>query len=323
MTTHLFVDSQEYTQDHISEFRKNFIQQNFRSTGIDAEGKSIDQILSEAKLDWEVKTSHFRYGQNYELRCDPGTAQVSYRSDTGEFFGLVRSREIWQNRDVLESFDEICQGMSLKLSVVGSLANGRDLYAAAYLSDYDLGGDRDEKHQTFITLQDSHRTGKGLSIGLFEVRIVCINGLHRPVRSSLKIINHVGELKTSLLQEVVENALNAVNESKEKHEKLANVTLTPDQAVLQLINAFGIPGNAVEDQPKIVQNCLDLFHGKAKGGNTLAAYNTAYGLLQSVTEHFNWHTKARTDSNLMTNIYTSYSQKMVNFESQLVGCFIK
>lgn len=300
--------------------RKEILSTIWRGGAIETAGKDINEILSEAKLDWEIKTSPFRYGENYQhLEFNN---QIAYRSDTGAFMSVYKNREPWQNRDILENFFNFAKEGGLEVGYVGSLGQDQaEVFAAVELEGYTIKGDSEEQHQTWMLLRDGHRNGTGLKVGLFEVRMICTNGMHRTLRHSQKIVNHVGEFKAETVKTMVGEALSFAKKDKEIHEALAETPMTPEEATLQLIQAFGMPGEKVEDQPKLVKTCLDLFMGQAQGGHTMAAYRTAYGLLQSVTEYFNWHVTTRNPANSLNKLLNQSNTKMLGFEKQLVSCY--
>lgn len=294
-----------------------------RDTAIDVSDKTIDQQLKDAGLDWTVELSGFRYGSNYQHRQTE--TQVAFRSDNGMFIDTYTNRRPWQNREIIENFHHFCSESDLDLTVehIGSLDSGKRLYAAASLpgvTDVKNVGDVIEWR---LLLEDSHINGNGLQVSLFSNRLVCTNGMRTTIRVGNKTISHVGDFNRDRVNSLLEAAIASVREQETAYTKLAETTMTIEEATLQLVTAFGHPTLAIDEQPQMVRTAIKLFQGTAKGSDYLSAYNTAYGLLQSVTEYYNWHAPQRgTNQTQFASVLSgSRGQKMSQFERQLVSVY--
>jgi phage/plasmid-like protein (TIGR03299 family) len=290
-----------------------------RGCAIDVQGLTLDQQLKQAGLDWEVETSGFRYGEKYQHRSTE--VKAAFRSDTGMFLDIYSAREPWQNREILQHFHDFCDGAGLKVTQIGSLDQGRKIFAAAEMelrTDVLNCGDIT---RWWLLLQDSHMNGQGLKISVYANRVVCTNGMHELIKGRNQNISHLGELNKSKIASALEAAVSTVQAKEKTYATLAQTTITVEEATLNLLNAFGVPGKPVEDQPKVIQTALKLFQGTAKGSDYLSAYNTAYGLLQAVTEHFNWSASRSLESQFNSVLSGSRGQKMAAFERQLVGVY--
>lgn len=296
-------------------------QQWHRGTAIAAAGLTLDEQLEAAGLNWDVVTSGFRYGNSYQFR--ETDVKVAFRSDNGMFIDTYSDRQPWQNREILDHFHQFCDASDLAVSHIGSLNNGKQIYAAAKLPvqiDVANCGDITEY---WLLLRDSHLNGQGLQVSLYGNRMVCTNGLHELIRQGSQTIAHLGNFNKERVSGVLEAALATVKNKEAAHNQLAQATLTIEEATLQLISAFGDTTLPVDQQPKLVQTAIKLFQGQAKGADRLSAYNTAYGLLQSVTEYFNWHAPQRGTNQTQFNsiLAGSRGQKMSQFERQLVSVY--
>lgn len=294
-----------------------------RGCAIAVDGLSFDEQIKAANLDWEAVTSGFRYGDRYQFR--ETDTKVAFRSDNGMFIDTYTDRQPWQNREIIAHFHEFCEASDLKVSHVGSLQDGKLIFAAAKLPvevDVARCGDITEY---YLLLKDSHINGKGMQVSLYANRMVCTNGLHQAIKQGNHTIAHLGAFNKARITGVLEAAIATVNEKEAISNQLAQVAMTREEATLQLIQAFGNPTLPVEEQPKLIQTALRLFDGQAKGSEYLSAYKTAYGLLNSVTEFYNHHAPNRgTAQTQFQSILTgSRGQKMAQFERQLVGCYVR
>lgn len=292
-------------------------------TAIAVEDKTIDQQLQAADLDWTVEMSGFRYGDRYQHR--QSETQVAFRSDTGMFIDTYTNRQPWQNREIIENFHHFCSESDLDLKVenIGSLENGKRLFAAAKLpgvTDVKNVGDVTEWR---LLLEDSHINGNGLQVSLFSNRLICTNGMRQTIRVGNKTVSHVGTFNRDRINQLLEAAIVSVRQQEQEFEKLAEVTMSIEEATLQLVSAFGHATLPIDQQPQMIQTALKLFQGQAKGSDLLSAYKTAYGLLQSVTEYFNWHAPQRgtSQTQFASVLSGNRGQKMSQFERQLVSVY--
>lgn len=306
-------------------------------------GMTVEDQLRAAALDWEVKLSSIFYGPEKEHKAPVFAA---YRSDNNAFFDIYTRRKPWQNTQIVETFNRFCDGANLPITHLGSLEGGKTVYAAARLpQEIAPTQARRDVTEAYLMLEESHANGHGLQVWLYLNRLICTNGMRRPVRNAqdvtdliegraltgrsikdrLKVIAHVGEFNSDRIESILQAAITTVELEQEVTTQLAATAVDKAEATLQLIAAFGEPGQPVEAQPQIVQTCLRLFNGMGKGSNELSAYNTAYGLLHSVTEYYNHHaTKRGTTAQQFQSILSgNRAKQMQRFERQLVSCYLR
>jgi phage/plasmid-like protein (TIGR03299 family) len=283
-----------------------------------ASGMTIDDQLKAAGLDWTVELSPIRYGDD----CSTEEYLAAYRSDTQEVLSVYgKWRKPFQNRQILETFHTFCEQNDLQIDRIGCLKAGKELFAFTKLPieiDVKKVGDITETH---LMITESHECGRGLQIDLYFNRLVCTNGMTRPVRQRQQIINHVSEYNSNRIAGILTHALATVKDYEKTANGLADVVLSQQEAQMHLIKAFGDPSKVLEEQSKIVQTCLKLFLGEGQGSDMLSAYNTAYGLLESVKEYINWHSPVRgsLETAFSSLCYGSRKQKQDIFMQQLVS----
>lgn len=281
-------------------------------------GMTIDNQLQAAGLDWSVELSPIRYGDD----CMTEEFLAAYRSDTNQVLSVYgKWRKPFQNRQILETFHTFCQQHDLQIDRIGCMKAGKELFAFTKLPvviDVKKVGDVTEAH---LLITESHECGRGLQVDLYLNRLVCTNGMVRPVRTNQAIINHVSEYNSDRIAGILAHALATVRDYEQTANQLAEVALSLPEAQLHLIKAFGDPTKSLEEQPKIVQTCLKLFLGQGRGSEMISAYNTAYGLLEAVKEYINWHSPVRgsLETAFSSLCYGSRKQKQDNFMKQLVS----
>lgn len=311
-------------------------------------GMSVQEQLDHAGLNWSVELSPVQYqadGETYQTAL-----QVAYRSDTKDFLDIYSKRKPWQNAEIIETFNRFCDSASLPMTHLGNLDGGKIIYAAAKLPETIAPQQSpNDKTEGYLILEDAHTNGHGLQVWLYLNRLVCTNGMRRPVRSrqdvtdllegkvktrdrngnstksGLQVIAHVGAFNPDRIESILQSAIATLKAEEETATQLAATSVDQAEAAMQLIAAFGEPGKPVDQQPRVVQTALRLFDGRAKGSSELSAYKTAYGLLHSVTEYFNHHAVRRGTSaqQFQSVLSGSRAQQMQKFERQLVSCYLR
>lgn len=283
-------------------------------------GLEFQAQLETAGLNWKVELSPIKYGDEYQHATTKRKA--AYRGDTGEFIDTYTNRVPWQNSDILGHFWEFCSEAGLKIDLLGHLKGSKfDIVAMAKMETTGLNGDPTEN---WLVLRDSHANGRGLSVALFRNRIVCTNAWKHHIEGSQRVISHIGAFNPDRIHMILDSSLATICKIDATEQRLAETGLSPEQAMMQLIHAFGEPGKAIHEQPSIVQDLLNLYNGKGQGAHLGTAFGTAYGLLQSVTEYYNWHQKGSFTGNALGSVLGgNRNNQMQKFNQQLVSVYCR
>ena len=280
-------------------------------------GEDISNVLDRINLNWEPAVSDIRYGATYSnvADCD----QVLYRPHDGKYMGIISNKWYDENQSfkaIVQLFSNFCDDANINLERVGTiqydspLRNGSTnaklnltLFAVASIAGSDqfkLVGN-DEVTGKLI-LRYPYTYGTGINVAQMAIRKVCINTMYMPVRTGHKVITHRSAVAHDKVLKVLEGAKTCWGQYQQVSELLTQTEMTKEVAMVKLIEAFGVAGKPLEKQPKVVQSCLESFiTGNFTGGEMMSAYNTAWGLLQTVTEHFNHKAPSVADANRQIN----------------------
>jgi hypothetical protein len=281
----------------------------------------ITEQLQTAGLDWSVERSPYRYGPHFEF--EDSRNAIAYRSDTGgvlDYFGP--RRKPFQNREIVEAFHDFCasSGDGLQIEHLGCLNGGKSLFATACLQhqiDVKKVGDVVEAR---LLLTEHHESGKALQVRLFFNRLICTNGMSQLVRVRGRTLSHMKEFDARTVREYLEAAYRGVEAYERTLEQLAEVSIADSEAKMHLVKAFGSVELDWEEQPRPVQVCYKLFKGDGAGSEKLSAYQTLFGLQESVKEYFNWYAKGSYGERAFNSLcHGSRGQKQDAFVKQLVG----
>ena len=283
---------------------------------------TIDEMLNIAGLNWNVETSPVTYGTFNELQSE--NKKAAYRSDTGALLDIYLNRIPNQNKTMLTMFDQFLKKADLAIDTIGSTQKGANIYASALLPEtFDINpkavGDITKAR---LVISDSHLNGVGLSVSVHYDRLICTNGMTTKVSQEVGVIHHNGVIQAATVDKVLSYALQSVKVKRDVYDVLSDKPISIEQAITLLIASFGDSDKSVSEQPEIVQTCLRLFQSDAIGGDLLTSYHTAYGLLNSVTEYFNHHSKVKSEENRFSSLLSGSMGKVQNkFQSQLVRAF--
>jgi phage/plasmid-like protein (TIGR03299 family) len=282
---------------------------------------SLAQQLQAAGLDWTVERSPYRYGPDFKF--EDSRNSIAYRSDTRAVLGYFGPRrKPFQNREIVEAFHDFCasSGDGLRIERLGCLNGGKSLFATARLShkiDVKNVGDVLESR---LMLTEHHESGKALQVRLFFNRLVCTNGMSQLVQVRGRTLSHMKAFDAQTVREYLEAAYRGVEAYERTLEQLAEVSIEDSEAKMHLVKAFGNVELDWEEQPRPVQVCYKLFKGDGAGSEKLSAYQTLFGLQESVKEYYNWYAKGSYGERAFNSLCQgSRAQKQDAFVKQLVS----
>ncbi len=297
---------------------------NVGVSGTDEKGqkRGLDTLIKMADLDFEVLTVPGQYAVNGKVYTKPNEF-TAYRSDRPEInLGTYKSRVAWQNRPTIETFYKFCQDNNLEIDRIGSMKDGQSFFIAATIGEINPAADVGDITRVNLTLTESHKNGVARRLSLYGERLVCKNGMTIPVNVQNTKQAHVGTFDADILNQSLESALFGMEQEQRVMSQMANTSMSMEKAYALLMSAF-CPAKRIDNPPEAIEAILNLFKGGAYGSDSVAAYNTAYGLLNAVTEYINHrcHNRGTADAQLESLIMpggTRYKD-MNRFRTQLVS----
>jgi hypothetical protein len=145
--------------------------------------------------------------------------------------------------------------------------------------------------------------------------------MHLPVRCGQKIISHAGQGTLGNIEKVLQGAKNGWKNLEETSQLLTQTPMTKEEAAVMLIAKFGDSTKPINEQPRVVQTCLEMFSNSSFiGGNMLTAYQTAWGLLNCVTEYYNHHSVSKNPNTQINSLWVgNKAQNQVDFLQSISG----
>lgn len=269
-------------------------------------GAPIPVWKKEAGLDWKVLTAPVEYtDKNGKGHC-VNERQVLYRSDTGDHLGIVSDTyRIVQPEAILSFYEDLVEQYGFVLNTAGSLKDGRVIWALAETGEsFTLG--RKDKVNGFLLLSTSNDKTMATRVQHTSIRVVCNNTLNiaRSQNSPGSLsISHSSRFDAVAVKEQLGIYKSNWSEFQDLSKELSKYKMADEDALEFLAKILMRSKKDLEQtmETRTVKNVFELYKGKGKGADLVSASNTAWGLLNSVTEFFDHHRGSNPNSRLVNS----------------------
>lgn len=263
------------------------------------DGTSLDAWREAAGMDWTIHRSKIRYNVSRETEqlIELPDQHVLFRSDNKQALGVVSSRyQIVQPGEVIEFFRDIAKAGGLELSAAGTIYGGKRFWATAKIGEASPVSVRDTIGG-YILISTSADGSLATEVRRTTVRTVCKNTLQMAfadAKASVKV-SHRSTFDPEQVKQFMGLNTAAWDAFRHSMSHLANIDLHETDAADITAALFG-NGDKVRESAGFTK-VMALFNGEAIGSEFDGVRNTAYGLLNAVTEYADHHVRARTDEN--------------------------
>lgn len=132
------------------------------------------EAINAAHLDWTVSKQKV-YTKNGKITEIPKWNAI-VRDDTHKPLGIVKSRHTpIQNADCFDFMDALAGEGKVMYDTAGALRGGRHVWMAAKIEGKDFTIGKDDKHEQWLLLVNSHDQTYSLMVQWVTVRVVCNN----------------------------------------------------------------------------------------------------------------------------------------------------
>lgn len=260
----------------------------------------LEVWMQQAGLNWDIRETPVRF-----INADKGhlgeilsfdAHKVLYRSDTHSPLSVVSNRyKVVQPREIMEFYRDLTEVSGFELETAGVLKGGRKIWALAKTGQTGLlpGKDRTNAYVLLATACD----GTMATTAQFtSIRVVCnntlavaLNGAVQSVKVPHNTVFDGEAVKQKLGISVASwsnfmDRLKALSGRKVKQSDVQNyfMRVFTDQTETSL-----------KTNERAMAQSLALFNGSGMGSNLASSKDTAYGLLNAVTEFADHHRRAR------------------------------
>ncbi|MGL5093641.1 MAG: DUF932 domain-containing protein [Aeromonas sobria] len=271
--------------------------------------QSLDIWQQAAGMDWTIEQSDVLYNVTSDaLHIRPfAMSKVLYRSDTLAPLSVVSKRyNVVQPHEVLHFYQDLVQAGGFELETAGVLKGGKKLWALAKTGQNMKlnGGDTVKSYLLLATSCD----GTLCTTAQFtSLRVVCNNTLQMALNDNADAIKvpHSTKFNPEHVKEVLGLGLANWDMFQRNIHELSHRSVSPAEAILFFSGLINDPtdddGNIVLSRP--TKKLQELYQGAGMGSELTSAKNTAWGLVNAVTEYVDHHRRARSQDNRLDSAW--------------------
>lgn len=260
------------------------------------EGIDLDDFRRNAGLDWEVQKSPVTYLE----KVFPDKFVLSRATDNRPYAVVSGRYKPVQPKQVFEFFRDLLDQHGMKMHTAGSLNDGAKIWALATTGDsaFIRGVDQVKAHLLLCTSYDLTLS----TIAQFvSERVVCNNTLNIALGESgggRIVIPHLRDFDADAVKEKMGIGREQWGAFTAMIEVLAKTKVSADIAREVMDKVFKLPDDPETPDPKRLHasNVVNLFAQERFRGADLAG-QTAWGLLNAMTEYVDHHKRARNQNN--------------------------
>ncbi|HHO2171141.1 TPA: DUF932 domain-containing protein [Aeromonas hydrophila] len=271
--------------------------------------QSLDIWLQAAGMDWTIEQSDvmFNVASDALHIRSYSDSKVLYRSDNLEPLSVVSRRyNVVQPHEVLHFYQDLVEVGGFELETAGSLKGGRKLWALAKTGQYMKlkGGD---KVKSYLLLATSCDGTLCTTAQFTSLRVVCNNTLQIALRDNTGAIKvpHSTQFNAAAVKEALGLGMANWDRFQQEMTSLSNRPVSPVEA----LNFFGeLLNDPAGDDENIIlsrpaQKLHELYMGAGMGSELASSRNTAWGLVNAVTEYVDHHRRARSQDHRLDSAW--------------------
>lgn len=261
----------------------------------------LEVWAKQAGMDWRVleapvcfmtgKAGHLGGIRSYEDH------KVLFRSDSKEPLSVVSNRyKVVQPREILEFYRDLTEISGFELETAGVLKGGRKVWALARTGQsVTLKGD--DTTNGYVLLATACDGTLATTAQFTSIRVVCNNTLTIALdgRPSAVKVPHSTTFDPQAVKRQLGICVSSWDRFMYQLKALSQrkvQTTEAEQFFWKLFADENKPG-PVQTSERLMKRTLELYNGQGRGSELASSKNTAYGLLNAVTEFVDHERRAR------------------------------
>ncbi|WP_339012820.1 DUF932 domain-containing protein [Aeromonas popoffii] len=271
--------------------------------------QSLDIWLNAAGMDWTIEQSDVMFNVASDaLHIRPYSgSKVLYRSDTLAPLSVVSKRyHVVQPHEVLHFYQDLVQAGGFELETAGVLKGGKKLWALARAGqNMKLNGGDTVKY--YLLLATSCDGTLCTTAQFTSLRVVCNNTLQMALNDNADAIKapHSTQFNPEQVKEALGLGLANWDLFQRNINALSQRSVSPAEAMMFFSDLINDPsdddGNIVLSRP--TKKLQELYQGAGMGSDLASAKNTAWGLVNAVTEYADHHRRARSQDHRLDSAW--------------------
>lgn len=270
------------------------------------ENQPLEVWLREAGMNWDILDNPVLYRSPEGLQSFADN-KVLYRSDTLAPLSVVSKRyQVVQPREVLEFYRDLVELGGFQLETAGVLKGGKKLWALARTGQETVlkGNDQVKAYLLLATACD----GTLATTAQFtSVRVVCNNTLQMATENGSGAIKvpHSTKFDPDKVKQQLGLGVSTWQHFIADMRRLSERPVNPFEARRYLVEVLGDPALHFHQQPntKILNHVFGLYAGLGMGSNLASASNSAWGLVNAVTQFIDHERRARSPDNRLDSAW--------------------
>lgn len=274
-------------------------------------GQSIDAWRINSGLNFEVREASVQYQSFTDTRgYAPSTfddQKVLYRSDTGAPLSVVSKRyHVVQPKDVIEFYRDLTEVSGFELETAGVLKGGRKIWALARTGQSTALRGNDVMNG-YLLLATACDGTLATTAQFTSVRVVCNNTLTVALdgRPSAVKVPHSTTFDPVAVKRQLGVCVSAWDEFMYRMKVLSDRRVgyvEAERFFQHLSTPHDVPTKG-PGQERAVKRLVELYSGAGKGSTLSSSYNTAFGLLNAVTEYVDHERRSRNPDNRLDSAW--------------------
>jgi len=270
------------------------------------ENQPLEIWLREAGMAWDILDNPVLYRSPEGLQSFTDN-KVLFRSDTLAPLSVVSQRyQVVQPREVLEFYRDLVELGGFQLETAGVLKGGKKLWALARTGQDALlrGNDQVKAYLLLATACD----GTLATTAQFtSVRVVCNNTLQMATENGSGAIKvpHSTKFDPAKVKQQLGLGVSTWQHFIADMRRLSERPVNPFEARRYMVEVLGDPALHFHEQPniKVLNHVFGLYAGQGMGSNLASANDTAWGLVNAVTQFVDHERRARSPDNRLDSAW--------------------
>ncbi len=292
-------------------------------------GQSLDIWAEQAGLNWEINKSPVLFNKDNEGQSPQGNfddKSVLYRSDTGAPLSVVSQRyNVVQPREILDFYKDLTEISGFELETAGVLKGGKKIWALARTGQStSLKGN--DVTNGYVLLATACDGSMATTAQFTSVRVVCNNtlavSLFQEKENAIKI-PHSTRFDAKAVKKSLGISVSAWDDFMYQMKILSERPVSLREARDFYHAVFSSTQTTGKTNERSMAKAIGLFEGNGRGSQLASAKNTAFGLLNSITEFVDHEKRAKSSDHRMDSAWfgqgASVKSKALNHAFALVA----
>lgn len=256
---------------------------------------AISVWAKQAGMEWQIKESpvYFRPedGTNHTTFDEQ---KVLYRSDTGAALSVVSQRfQVVQPRDVLEFYRDLTKAHGFTLETAGVLKGGRKVWALAK-TNMTASIKGNDTLNGYLLLATGCDGTLATTAQFTSIRVVCNNTLAVALKNGGAVVKvpHSTTFDPKAVKGQLGLSSSTWDDFVYQMKNLSERKLKNAESEAFIAELFADPREKFTNE-RAMKKVLELYSGHGRGAELSSAKNTAFGLLNAVTEFVDHERRAR------------------------------